>query len=260
MSFISIHTRQSWKNGFILLALGSFFFVGCKIKDYPSTARPADYSLWDSLLQTHVSATGTVDYPGFIADSLRLRAYLGHLSRRHPNSTWTREEQLAYWINAYNAFTVDLICRHYPVKSIKDIRPGIPFVNTVWDIKFIHIERATYDLNNLEHGIIRAKFQEPRIHFALNCASRSCPKLRNRAYTPQGLNSQLEKAASEFINDPSKNRISADQLQLSRIFLWYGGDFKKAGGVRAFVNRYSKTTSDKKAKMGYLDYDWRLNE
>jgi Protein of unknown function, DUF547 len=257
---IATITCRLMKNSFVLLAIGSFFLMGCKIKDYPSTARPADHSLWDSLLQTHVSATGTVDYPGFIADSLRLRAYLGYLSRRHPNVAWTREEQLAYWINAYNAFTVDMICRHYPVKSIKDIRPGIPFVNTVWDIKFIHIERATYDLNNLEHGIIRAKFQEPRIHFALNCASNSCPKLRNRAYTPQGLNNQLEKAASEFINDPSKNLISADQLQLSRIFLWYGGDFKKAGGVLSFVNRYSKIPSPQKAKMNYLDYDWRLNE
>jgi hypothetical protein len=252
-----------WRRFYILYWLPALliaFLCGCKIKNYPSSARTADHNLWDSLLQTHVNSAGMVDYRGFIADSLRMKAYLLHLSRRHPNATWSREEQLAYWINAYNAFTIDLICQHYPLKSIKDIKPGIPFVNSVWDIQFIHIEKATYDLNNLEHGIIRAKFHDPRIHAALNCASVSCPKLRNRAYTPQGLDGQLDKAARDFINDPSKNQVTKESMKLSRIFLWYGLDFKKQGGVRAFIAGFSSIKSDKKAKITYLDYNWRLNE
>lgn len=204
---------------------------------------------------------GRVDYRGFIADSTRLNAYLHLLGEHHPNEQyWTRDEQLAYWINAYNAFTVKLIVDHYPIASIKDIKHGIPFVNTVWDIKFIKIEERTYDLNNIEHGIIRPKFDEPRIHFAVNCASVSCPRLRNEAYTAGRLDEQLTDQARSFLTDPHKNKLAKEQLQLSRLFTWYGSDFKEDGlSIIEYIRQYTDQPIADDAQVNYLEYDWRLN-
>ena len=194
---------------FLLTTLTIFVLSSCKVSKVESEARPVSHAIWDSLLQQHVSKAGKVDYKGFIKDSTRLNQYLELLSSNHPNDDlWTAEERLAYWINAYNAFTVKLIIDHYPVRSIKDIKNGIPFVNTVWDIKFIQIEGETYDLNNIEHGIIRARFNDPRIHFAVNCASVSCPRLSNHAYVADQLDEQLNASARAFLGDLSKNQIA----------------------------------------------------
>ncbi len=222
---------------------------------------PPSHEIWDGLLQKHVKSNGLVHYQGFIADSLRLNQYLRLLSSAHPQDSWTKEEQMAYWINAYNAFTVKLIVDHYPVQSIKDIKNGIPFVNTVWDIKFIHIQGRTYDLNNIEHSILRPKFKDARIHAAINCASFSCPRMLNRAFTARKLEQQLDAAMRSFVNDPQRNRVSAGKAELSAIFNWFGGDFKRdAGSVRAYVNKYAQTPMSETAKISYIDYDWNLNE
>ncbi len=190
-----------------------------------------------------------------------MNEYLKVLSTHHPNDEyWTDAEQLAYWINAYNAFTIKLIMDHYPVESIKDIKPGVSFVNSVWDIKFIHIESRTYDLNNIEHGIIRKQFNEPRIHFAVNCASISCPKLQQHAYIADKLDSQLTKVAREFLADSSKNEISPDKVKISPIFNWFSGDFKKKGNLIDFLNLYSPVKINKGASIEYKDYDWRIND
>lgn len=246
----------------IFLLFSFLFFClllsACKVKNYSSGAAPVKHDQWDSLLQKHVSAGGWVDYEGFIMDSVQLNSYLNLLGENHPDpQTWTNDERLAYWINAYNAFTVKLITQYYPVESIKDIKPGIPFVNTVWDIKFIEIQGQTYDLNNIEHGILRPKFNEPRIHFAVNCASVSCPKLMNRAFTAADLDSQLDQAARAFINDPIRNRIEKDHLRLSKIFKWYGGDFD--GKIVELVRKYSNKTFIERPEVDYLDYNWQLN-
>ncbi len=222
---------------------------------------PIEHTLWDELLQNHVSEDGLVDYRGFMSDSAKLNQYLNVLSQNHPNDSWSESEQLAFWINAYNAFTVKLILKHYPVSSIKDIKRGIPFVNTVWDIKFIEIGDRTYDLNKIEHGIIRKHFDEPRIHFAINCASISCPTLAGYAYIAMDLDTQLDQAAFAFINDPIRNQIQSGEVKLSKIFSWFSGDFKKsAPSIREFVNRYAKTKIPASADIDYLDYDWSLNE
>lgn len=243
---------------FISLLILTSALTACKVSDYAGEARPVSHEIWDSLLRDHVSETGLVDYKGFIKDSIKLNKYLDLLSKNHPNEqNWSKEEQLAYWINAYNAFTVKLIVDHYPTKSIKDIKNGIPFVNTVWDIKFIKIEDRTYDLNNIEHGIIRPKFKDPRIHAAVNCASISCPKLQNRAYTGNKINEQLDQAVRDFLKDESKNKITPDAPQLSSIFKWYSMDFDS---VIDFINKYSNVKINKGAKLEYLDYNWALNE
>ena len=131
---------------------------------------------------------------------------------------------------------------YYPVAGIKEIKNGIPFINTVWDIKFINIEEATYDLNNIEHGIIRKRFDEPRIHFAVNCASVSCPRLRAEAYRPDKLEAQLTDQARYFLRNPVKNKISSDKLQLSKIFKWFKGDFKSVGESVNFCKNTPRPT------------------
>jgi hypothetical protein len=234
------------------------------VADVQSDSKPVSHSIWDSLLKKHVDDRGMVDYKGMMKDSTELKNYLNLLSKNHPNEkNWSSEERLAYWINAYNAFTVKLILDYYPVESIKDIGSSIniPFVSTPWDIKFIEIEGEEYDLNNLEHGIIRKEFNEPRIHFALVCAAMSCPKLRNEAYTAKDLGAQLEEEATYFFNNEEKNKISADKVQLSKLLDWYWGDFKDTAKSRVeYVNRYSKTKANADAKVEYLDYSWKLNE
>lgn len=230
----------------------------CKVSEYKSDSKAISHEIWDTLLRQHVSEDGKVNYKGFIRDSVKFNQYLSLLSKNHPNEkNWSREEQFAYWINVYNAFTVKLIVDNYPTKSIKDIKNGVPFVNTVWDIKFIKIEGRDYDLNNIEHGILRPKFKDPRIHMAVNCASISCPKLFNRAFVASKLNEQLDEAARDFVNDDSKNKVSATNPKVSSIFKWYGGDFDT---VTDFINKYAKTKINKGAKLEYLDYDWGLNE
>lgn len=235
----------------------TLLLAGCKVKNFSSGSTPIQHKQWDALLRKHVDEEGWVDYEGFIKDSVALNEYLQLLSNNHPDpEKWSDNERMAYWINAYNAYTVKLIMDYYPVGSIKDIKSGIPFVNTVWDIKFIEIQGQTYDLNNIEHGILRPKFDEPRIHFAVNCASVSCPKLQNWAYSADSLDRQLDEAGREFINDPSRNMISENKLQLSKIFKWYSGDFED---VTALVRKYADRSFGPEPEIEYLDYDWQLN-
>jgi len=216
------------------------------------------------LLQKYVSPEGKVNYNGFIRDSVALNQYLSLLGANPPNTkTWSDAEQMAYWINAYNAYTIKLIVKYYPIKSIKDIGNAIqiPFINTPWDIKFIRIGSERMDLNNIEHGILRKKFKDPRIHMALVCASRSCPVLLNEAYEPGRLDAQLSHQAKTFLADEGRNRIAPEHAEVSMIFNWYGSDFDKdAGSVRAFINAYSSTKINNGAPITFLEYDWSLNE
>jgi hypothetical protein len=248
----------------LILSLITLSFSACfRVKEAKSDSKPVEHALFDSLLRRHVNADGWVNYEGFIRDSAQLNNYLNLLSRNHPNDkNWSRNQQMAYWINAYNAFTIQLICRYYPVESIKDIKKGIPLVSDTWAIEFIKIEGKTYHLNNIEHGILRPKYDDPRIHAAVNCASRSCPKLLAEAFTAEKLDAQLDQAMKNFINDPVRNKITSPQkAELSKIFTWFAGDFKKTTpSVIAFINKYADTKLADNASLDYLDYDWGLNK
>lgn len=249
------------KSVFILLSL-AVFIASCSVKKIDSKSYPVSHEIWNELLQKHVTEQGVVDYKGFQKDSARFNEYIKILSSSHPNDTnWNKNERLAYWINAYNAFTVQIVMRNYPTPGIKEIKNGIPFVNTVWDIKFIKIEDQVYDLNNLEHGIVRPRFEEPRIHFALNCASISCPRLRNEAFFPDRLDEQLSDNARYFLSNPIKNKLGSDKSEISKIFQWYGGDFRKGDNtVRKFIDKYSDIKITPETKIDHLNYDWRLND
>ncbi len=216
---------------------------------------------WNTLLNKHVDEAGNVDYKGFKSEEKALNEYLTVLSKNHPDNSWKRNDRLAFWINAYNAFTVKLIVKNYPVKSIKDLGGSIYKVNTPWDIKFIKIGEEVYDLNNIEHGMIRKEFSDPRIHFAVNCASVSCPKLRNEAYVGTTIDQQLEDQAKYFINNKVKNQIkSTKKAKLSKIFRWYKGDFTSSGmSIVEYINQYADVKLEADAKIEFLDYDWDLN-
>jgi len=218
------------------------------------------HSLWDALLKKHVALSGSVDYKGFMADKNQLQQYLDLLSNNPPAKNWSTEDQLAYWINAYNAFTVKLIIDHYPVQSIKKIDGTLPIIKSPWDIKFFKIGGIDFDLNTIEHVILRKQFEEPRIHFAINCASVSCPNLRKEAFTAAVLETQLEEQATIFINNPIKNKISKDRLQLSPLFDWFKSDFTKEQDLLAFLQPYTTVSLHSDIPLEYLDYDWNLNE
>jgi len=227
------------------------------------TTAPPSNEIYTRLLKRNVNNMGRVDYKGFIRDSVELDKYLKLLSDHPPQKSWSRNEQMAYWINAYNAFTIKLITKYYPIKSIKDIGSSIqiPFVNTPWDIKFISIGKDRYDLNNIEHGILRKKFDDPRVHMALVCASKSCPILLNEAYEALSLDDQFTKQTRAFLADSYRNKMSPDEPKLSMIFKWYEMDFNKNGRtVRDFVNAYTTVKIKSDAKISYVEYDWSLNE
>lgn len=220
---------------------------------------PMEHHPWTALLAKYVTPNGKVNYQGFIQDRAALEQYLTDLSDHPPGQNWNEAAQLAYWINAYNAFTVKLIIDHYPLKSIKDIADGWIMVDSPWDIKFFQIGGTEFDLNTIEHDILRKQFDEPRIHFAINCASFSCPKLRHEAYTVDQLAEQLEDQTRAFLHNLDKNVITAQETQLSQIFHWFQSDFERHATLSEFIQRYHSSINPTN-RITYLDYNWALNE
>lgn len=222
---------------------------------------PIQHTDWDKLLKKYVDTEGWVNYQGFQSERVALQSYLESLSKNPPNhQNWSKSEQLAYWINAYNAFTIELILMHYPVKSIRDIAGKIPLINSSWDVKFFKINDIDFDLNIIEHEILRKEFNEPRIHFAIVCASYSCPRLLNEAYTAEKLEEQLELNTRFFINNPKKNILSENHVQLSGILDWYKSDFPKNKTMLEYISSYTDVDIKTDAKVEFLEYNWDLNE
>lgn len=221
-----------------------------------------DHSAFDSLLRKHVDPDGWVDYEGLRSDAAKLETYIASLAKA-PFDSLGRDEKLALLINAYNAFTLRLILDHFPIESIKDIP-----ASKRWKGKRWHIGTLVLSLDQIEHEQIRAKFEEPRVHFALVCAAIGCPKLRNEAYRAEAIDGQLEDQTLYahghrrwFRFEPGNNTV-----HLSKLYDWYGGDFKQAAGsVAAFAARYSSPLAQalkggRKPRIRWLDYDWALND
>lgn len=255
-------SRQTTSLTTLLLLIMVLVWASCSAPKVSSDSQPIDHAIWDSLLRTHVDDYGLVDYQGMTADSTSLNSYLELLSNNPPNrKSWSEAEQMAFWINAYNAFTAKLVIDYYPITGLKEIKNGVPFVNSVWDIKFFEIGGESFDLNNIEHGVLRKEYDDPRIHFALVCASLSCPKLQRFAFTGDRLEEQLDQAAREFVNDPFRNQINGDPIRLSKILSWYWMDFRDTYDDRYdFIQQYIDSPVDKEADIKYLDYNWSLNE
>jgi hypothetical protein len=216
--------------------------------------------LYAELLSRYVH-DGVVDYQGLKADEKKLDAYLDILANLDPEKL-TRDNQFAFYINAYNAWTIKLILTGYPgVKSIKDM--GTWF-SSPWKKKICRIHGKLLTLDDIEHNILRPQFKDPRIHFAVNCASKGCPRLNSEPYQGHILNRQLDEAAREFINDPKKNYLDGDILYVSSIFKWFAEDFDH--DIFAFFSKYAServknqlSARSLPVKIKYLDYDWSLN-
>ena len=219
---------------------------------WAANAQPADHRQWTDVLQEYVLENGAVDYKGLQNNKSGLESYLKLLSANAPNDEWSIDAKKAYWINAYNAFTIQLILKNYPLKSIKDLKRP-------WGLSFIKIDGGKIALNTIEHEILRP-MGDPRIHFAIVCASESCPKLLNFAYESDTLEQQLEQATKTFINDPSRNSINYLAVKISKIFKWFKTDFPKSEAFIAFLNNYSALKIAAQADIDYLNYSWSLNE
>lgn len=208
------------------------------------------HKIWNNLLNNHVTSSGSVNYGAIKKKEILLDTYLKLLAENPVSSTWPRNEKMAYWINLYNAATVKLIIENYPTKSIQKLENGKP-----WDKKWIKSGTSTYSLNEIENSILRPRFKDTRIHFALNCAAQSCPRLMNKAFTASNLKSLLEQNAKWFVNSKF-NKISSNKIEISKIFKWYAVDF---GNIITYLNKYSTIEIDGKANVSYLEYDWSLN-
>lgn len=247
------------------------------------------HAAWSALLRKHVvlvsdGKASQVRYGDFAKDRAALKAYLDTLSgaTEAEFKSWSKTQRMAFLINAYNAFTIEKILTRYPdLKSIRDF--GTVFGNPWKDKFFTLLGRQSY-LDQIEHEMLRAKgvYNEPRVHFAVNCASIGCPMLREEAYVADRLDAQLEEQARRFLSDRSRNRFNAErnQLEVSRIFDWFKEDWTSGyTGIGAeqppvasreqFLARYAKALADRpedratiaaeKAVLAFLDYDWSIN-
>ena len=211
-----------------------------------------DHSPWNGLLAKYVNNKGDVNYKGFQNDVSTLNEYLNQLAENSPEKGWSKNERLAYYINLYNSATVKLILDNYPTNSIKDIKDP-------WGQKRVETGDELISIGDIENQILR-KMNEPRIHFAINCASVSCPKLLNKAFEASRMEKQLNEVTSDFINDETRNNISSEKLELSNLFEWYKEDFTKNGSLTDYVKPYTDIDINADTDVEYLKYDWNLNE
>lgn len=246
-----------------LLAAGACSTPGFQYRPVEITS--FSHASFDRLLKKYVSAEGKVDYAAWHAhaeDRRALQDYVNQIGNASPESHPAlfpdHDTQLAYWINAYNALVIEGVLSHYPVQSVNDIRPGITVKQGqgfFYNLKF-QVGGRPINLLDLENRVLLEQYKDPRIHFAINCASRSCPPLRPEAFKgPE----QLDAAARAFINDEKNVYVSHEKrtVYVSKIFEWYREDF--GGDLRAYLNRYRARPLPADYAIEFLDYDWNLN-
>ncbi|NEQ49811.1 MAG: DUF547 domain-containing protein [Leptolyngbya sp. SIO3F4] len=269
---------------FLVFSVG---FVGCSTGSTPTTTSPSettevavagalDYATYDDVLSTYVDDSGWVNYTDLQQDRQGLDEFNNALAEIDDTtlSSWSEEEQIAFWINAYNSLTLKSIVDQTPLKpSIKDI-------TGVWRLRKHSINQKQKTLNNIEHDVLRVDFDEPRLHAAIVCAAISCPPLRDEVFTGENLDAQLDDQVVEWLARPDGLKIDkeAGEVKISKIFSWFGGDWIPSYGVdtgftgskeeRAVLNFISNYVSEEDRaylaagdyKVSYFDYDWSLNK
>jgi hypothetical protein len=244
-------------------------------------AKPIDhqYANWEALSKKHVrwlpdQSQSRTDYAGFKADHAQLTLVLAELSgvTQAEFDQWSAAQQMAFLINAYNAFTVELILSKYPdLKSIKELGS---LLQSPWKKKFFKLLGTEHNLDWIENDMLRARFKDPRIHVGINCASIGCPALRAEAYTGAKIDMQLDDGMARFLSDKSRNRYRDGKLEVSEIFKWFSEDFEKGNKgfnkVTDVFARYATQLSadasvqtalrNKTVAVSYLPYDWKLND
>ena len=235
----------------------------------PDSSKSIDHSSWNDLLSRNVrkrnDGVNLFNYAGISdADRSNLAGFIANLSGISI-SQYNRAEQLAYWINLYNALTVQVMLDHYPVDSIRDIKisPGL-FVIGPWNASIVSIEDENLSLNDIEHRILRPIWRDPRLHYVLNCASIGCPNLLNRAYPSSGMDKLLDQAATTYVNDPRGVSIVNGKVSVSKIYDWFISDF---GGSEKTVLRHIQQFAKPQlaarlreiGKLSGEHYDWSIN-
>jgi len=241
-----------------ILILALILAIG--LTAFPSNAAAMDNSIYANLLGKHVKGN-RVDYDGFKKEEALLDDYLAILSEADVESL-SHNARFAFYINVYNAFTIKLILTKYPgINSIKEIGS---FFSNPWSKKFISLNNRTVSLDHIEHDILRPRFKDPRIHFAINCASKGCPPLLDQPYEGDTLEAQLNTMTRAFVNDPKRLFLKGSTLFVSKIFKWFEEDFNDAPLL--FIRQYADDGFRAKLdavgpdiKFTYLDYDWTLN-
>ena len=232
-----------------------------------SPNQSVNYTDWETVLKTYVSPDGLVDYKGIKANRAVLDRFIQQNIENADISQLSTDEQMAFWINSYNALTIRLIVDHYPLKfgGIRTINWGRP-----WSIK-MKVAGQQLTLGDIEHEILR-KWNpiDPRIHFAINCASGGCPKIINTHYNPAKLNQQLDQVTKDFVNNASKNRLDRKKniLYHSAIFSWFEEDFVATHpGIKEYITDYINSEdaqyikqNSKRIKLKELKYEWGLNQ
>lgn len=251
-------TRAHFNRGLYAFTLGFVILA--------SRANGADFDPTHALLTrvlTNFVKDARVNYAALAAQPRDLDRYLAQLAAvgNAEFTTWSEPQRIAFLINAYNAYTLRLVTRHYPLRSIRDIGN---ILSGPWQQPVVHLFGETIDLDTLEHQILRVDYTEPRLHFALVCAAKGCPPLRGEAYVADRLEEQLVDQAKRFLADSTKNRIVASErvAHLSPLFKWYRGDFEKvSGSVLAALKPYwpDPPTSTDGFRILYTEYDWSLN-
>ena len=246
---------------FAMAALSSILIFGPALlisRGWSQTA--VDHSIYSGLLKKYVHQ-GRVDYRGFKTEEAHLDQYLKILEGVDPKSL-SRNEQFAFYINVYNAWTIKLILSGYPgIKTIKELGS---IIKSPWKKKICRIDGNIISLDDIEHNILRPRFEDPRVHFAINCAALSCPPLGDRPYKGSTLDRQLDDSTRMFINNPKRNYLKGDTLLVSKIFKWFRNDFND--DVIGFFIQYANEDLKKELtakkdgiKIKYLHYDWSLN-
>lgn len=232
-------------------------------------AKKADHSAWNDILARHLvraeDGLNRFDYAKLGKGGTgALQRYLGRLQAIDPSSL-TAAEQFAFWVNLYNAKTVEIVTNHYPVATIRDIRLGLNPFSGPWKKKLLRVSGIDLSLDDIEHEILRPVWKDPRIHYAANCASVGCPNLARRPYTGENLEAMLDSAARSYVNSPRGVRIDGGRVTVSSLYDWYAGDF---GGsvpeILKHIRRYAEPKLAKRlSEAGKIDdyaYDWMLND
>lgn len=256
---------ENWKPRYFVKVLILFIVLNLTLLDVYAEPSNEDqlHNLWGKLLKSYVS-DGKVDYLKLKNEEEVLQSYIDKLYLTDMELL-SINGQLALYINSYNACTVQLILRNFengkPVKTIKDIGG---FFSSPWKEKFCRVGSEELSLDFIEHKILRPKFKDNRIHFAVNCASKSCPPLVDFAYLPSKINNQLDRVTASFVNDTKFNNLKNGELNVSKIFSWYKEDFPN--GVKPFFEKYGDLKLKRELvklgdgiKINYLRYDWHLN-
>jgi hypothetical protein len=245
---------------------GRNVYLGSEAAKNTISMDDVDHSIWDDLLQSHVSDSGSVDYKKWHAsakDVQDLDRYINQLSNASQKLPATKESKLAFWINAYNAVTVKGILREYPTTSIRNHTAKL-FGYNIWDDLQLYVGGTAVSLNQMEHEILR-KMNEPRIHFAIVCASKSCPRLLNRAFVSDQINQQLDSNAKHFFAQRANFQVTGNNVTLSSILNWFGEDFgsNQSAVMRRITPWLPAGKADlinpAKVNVKYSDYDWSLN-